>query len=93
MTAGGACSLNASARASAARTSGDGSSSSMISAPSAAARSSGGQIGIEIGARQRGGGFGPLAGWRGAYPLEKLTNDHAATDAWLDDGTAASAGQ
>jgi hypothetical protein len=40
-TAGGASALNASARASSARTSGEGSSSSMISAPSAAARSSG----------------------------------------------------
>jgi hypothetical protein len=41
MTAGGAFSLNANARASSPRTSGEGSSSSMMSAPSAAARSSG----------------------------------------------------
>ena len=41
MTVGGENSLNASACASAARTFGDGSSSSMMSAPSAAARSSG----------------------------------------------------
>jgi hypothetical protein len=40
ITAAGACALDASASASAWRTSGEGSSSSMIIAPSAAARSS-----------------------------------------------------
>ena len=39
------------------------------------------QIGIEIGARQRAGRFGALAGRRGAHPLQELTNDHDATDA------------
>ena len=34
------------------------------------------EIGIEIGARQRAGRFGPLAGRRGAHPLEKMADDH-----------------
>ena len=41
----------------------------------------GGEIGIEIGARQCGGGLGTLGGTRRTHPLEKLTNDHASTDA------------
>ena len=39
------------------------------------------QIGIEIGARQRGGCLGPLGGARGTQPLQKLTNDHVSTGA------------
>ncbi len=34
------------------------------------------EIGKQIGARQRAGRFGPLAGRRGADPVEKLTNNH-----------------
>ena len=41
----------------------------------------GGQIGVEIGARQRAGGLGTLAGGRGTDPLQELTNDHGSTDA------------
>ena len=36
------------------------------------------QIGIEEGARQRAGRFGPLAGRSGAYPLEKMADDHCS---------------
>ena len=62
--------------ASARRTSGDGSSSSMIIAPSAAAKIVVRQIGIEIGAGQRGSGLGSFAGRRVADPLQKLTDNH-----------------
>jgi len=41
----------------------------------------GGQIGMEIGARQRGGGFGPFTGRSMTDPLQKLTNNHDRTDA------------
>ena len=34
------------------------------------------QIGIEIGARERAGGLGALAGRRGSHPLEEVPNDH-----------------
>ncbi len=36
----------------------------------------GGEIGMEIGARQRGGGLGALAGTGGANPLQELTDNH-----------------
>ena len=36
----------------------------------------GGKIGMEVGARQRGGGFGPVAGRRITDPLQELTDDH-----------------
>ena len=36
------------------------------------------EIGIQVGARQGAGGFRPLAGRRGAHPMKKLPNDHAA---------------
>ena len=36
----------------------------------------GGEIGIKVGARQRAGRFGPLAGRRGAHPLKKMADDH-----------------
>ena len=35
-----------------------------------------GEIGIQKGARQRAGGFGPIAGGGGAQPMQELTNDH-----------------
>ena len=39
------------------------------------------EIGIEIGARQRAGGFGALAGGGRAQPMQELTNDHVSTGA------------
>ena len=36
------------------------------------------QIGIEEGARQRAGRFGPPAGRSGAYPLKKMADDHCS---------------
>lgn len=39
----------------------------------------GGKIGVQIGARQRGRGFGPVAGRRIADPLQELTDNHATT--------------
>jgi hypothetical protein len=39
------------------------------------------EIGVEIGAGQGGSGIATLRGRSGAYPLEKMTNDHVATDA------------
>ena len=35
-----------------------------------------GEIGIEVGARQRAGGFGALAGGSGTQPMQELTDDH-----------------
>jgi hypothetical protein len=41
------------------------------------------EIGIEVSARQGGGGVAPLGGWCGAHPVQELTNDHVATDAMM----------
>ncbi len=49
------------------------------------------EIGIEIGAGERGGGVSPLGGWCSTHPLEELTNDHDATDATMSSLSYASA--
>ena len=38
-----------------------------------------GEIGIQIGACQRRGGFGAVGGFRRSHPLQEMTNDHAVT--------------
>ena len=74
--AAGASALRENTSAMAWRTSGEASSSSINSAPSAAARSSSTEIGNQPGARQRTRRLRPLACRSGPDPTDELPNDH-----------------